>query len=129
MTLMQEYATLAVNPISFIVAPCGSRLGLTYGGNYERRILRSPSGDQTAVGRLPSRVYLPNARTFTRMVSHLVASLSGHGDGWTLRPNMRPSSTPTYRTRLGTHHSQYPTASRITTASSDTLQSHGCQCN
>ncbi len=60
---------LSVNLISSIVAPCGSLpAGLTYGGNDERRILGSPSGDQTQAGRLLGRLHLSDTSSPSRII-------------------------------------------------------------
>src|SRR3972149_5158925 len=106
------------------VACCGSRQLLTHGGNHERRILRSPSGDHLTLSRSLGRTRLSGAGTLTGVVSLLVAALSSAGPRRAVRSHTDESSSATDCARTRTHHCVHPAAARIATASAHALQSH-----
>src|SRR5579859_5513462 len=111
------------------VAPCGSPSGLIHGGNYERRIHRPPSSNQTAFGGALCRGHQPSIGALPRMVSYLVSSLPGDGRDRPLRPDPGQSSAAPYLTRLGTLDPKHSPAARITIAPTISLPLARCQCH
>src|SRR3990170_2540667 len=118
-----------LNTTSVTVAPCGNRQRFPYGGNHEQRIRRSPTGDQTALGRSVGRGHLSHRGSLARLVPSLVAALSSARPQRTVRPHAGQYPTAPHPARAGAYRLEHPPAAGVADASRHTVPSHWGQCD
>src|SRR3974390_47432 len=108
----------------------GNRFRSSSGGHYERRILRSPSRDTTALGGPIRGAGLSRGAPFAPLVPQVVDALPRVWPRRAVRlQSYGASSRPSHATRPGTDHRDNPTPTRSAPASGRPLSPHRSLCD